>query len=104
MPKKRRSPLGLRGLKYTVSSCIYGVITCRSPLGLRGLKSIRRRYPAAPRWSQPSWAAWIEIANSRRKPSAGDCRSPLGLRGLKWFKIERRQALYFVAALLGCVD
>ena len=34
-------------------------------------------------WSQPSWAAWIEILVALFISSIGARRSPLGLRGLK---------------------
>ena len=78
----------------------------RSPFGLRGLKYPAPHGPACPAGSQPSWAAWIEIVyiadmrflTEESQPSwaawieIGEKnvsilfpfgRSPLGLRGLK---------------------
>ena len=34
-------------------------------------------------WSQPSWAAWIEMECAAEQIRERDRRSPLGLRGLK---------------------
>ena len=98
----RRSPLGLRGLKF-VNPTAYGFVKGRSPLGLRGLKYIAGRFSdifpgrsplglrglklkgySIDNWnnkSQPSWAAWIEIS------------------------FKTIYSIYLsVAALLGCVD
>ena len=62
----RRSPLGLRGLKLTVRMDKMIKEARRSPLGLRGLKSApENQYPTGA-LSQPSWAAWIEIASCSR--------------------------------------
>ena len=76
--------------------------------------------------SQPSWAAWIEIAAAVSKVLKPCGRSPHGLRGLKsaplilmvakalsqpswaaWIEISViiiRRKLQRVAALMGCVD
>ena len=57
-----RSPLGLRGLKYYSIQNVHLSILSRSPLGLRGLKftsSLPENTEKAP--SQPTRAAWIEI-------------------------------------------
>ena len=77
--------------------------------------------------SQPSWAAWIEIAfsavthiPSRRRSPHGlrglkyflkralsmpvSSRSPHGLRGLKWQRGKPGAYYARVAALMGCVD
>ena len=57
---------------------------CRSPLGLRGLKSLNISLKELKTVkSQPTRAAWIEIAIgiTLSLPAAG--RSPLRLRGLK---------------------
>ena len=99
----RRSPLGLRGLKYFLLCAYYTTIL-----------------------SQPSWAAWIEITMLQCKSILTLRRSPLGLRGLKYFTNKflnpetGRSPLglrglkligsvlnsghLLVAALLGCVD
>ena len=60
---KGRSPLGLRGLKYPCSVLRRCLPVRRSPLGLRGLKySVSRKSLCLQRPSQPTRAAWIEIA------------------------------------------
>ena len=88
---------------------------CRSPLGLRGLKF--RSYTRSrgciwsqPSWaawiemtlytrlmpgggSQPSWAAWIEISGTRHTLPTRIGRSPLGLRGLKSNAVLRDKRL-----------
>ena len=60
----RRSPLGLRGLKFIVVSR-YNAEYGRSPLGLRGLKYMAALLSVSLFLSQPSWAAWIEMALPR---------------------------------------
>ena len=54
--------------------------------------------------SQPSWAAWIEIKGFINVVNLITCRSPLGLRGLKFFLCLFCIYTIYVAALLGCVD
>ena len=102
-------------------------ISRRSPLGLRGLKFLKAA--AAIRWvgqSQPTRAAWIEIKLAFILAKRSISRSPLGLRGLKllaggrtlianrsqptraaWIEIFNSSSVggtYSVAAHSGCVD
>ena len=75
-----RSPLGLRGLKYTDIPASY--LSWQSQPSWAAWIEIKCRLPVkAILQSQPSWAAWIEIVSDSSSTST---RS--------------------VAALLGCVD
>ena len=60
----------------------------RSPLGLRGLKYQDTHLLFLSAKSQPSWAAWIEMDIARRSARRAISRSPFGLRGLKFVKIH----------------
>ncbi len=99
-----RSPLGLRGLKSFLISLRCYPRLCRSPLGLRGLKFIRFKIVIPAVLSQPTRAAWIEIARSVTGDWSVLCRSPLGLRGLKWQFLRVQADWRDVAAHSGCVD
>ena len=100
----RRSPLGLRGLKYLDTVQAGNIEASRSPLGLRGLKCYVMKKVYGEPASQPSWAAWIEIAYTDNAGSTDFGRSPLGLRGLKSRDYFGLPTGITVAALLGCVD
>ena len=60
----------------------------RSPLGLRGLKYFGDFSETDFTSSQPTRAAWIEIVNQLERGILGTRRSPLGLRGLKYALYE----------------
>ena len=76
----------------------------RSPLGLRGLKSFLDDTWQQGNWSQPSWAAWIEI--TRYLPYLVHVLVAALLAA--WIEITYSDyagsANISVAALLGCVD
>ena len=60
----------------------------RSPHGLRGLKYTTFRTNQKPSESQPAWAAWIEIIEDPVKIFFAEGRSPHGLRGLKFRRFQ----------------
>ena len=86
-----RSPLGLRGLKLK-GDYFYAQLGRRSPLGLRGLKCDHHNYGGVTQLSQPTRAAWIEIAIKAAREVGELRRSPLGLRGLKYVALLYKQS------------
>ena len=54
-------------------------------------------------WSQPSWAAWIEMAATAIKPTCWKSQ-PSWAAWIEIFSIPVSIWFSFVAALLGCVD
>ena len=81
LEKTGRTPRGVRGLKYLLTSFQPGTIICRTPRGVRGLKSLCSCFLLLFPASHPSRGAWIEM------PS-----------------YTRNRIINRVAPLAGCVD
>ena len=56
-----RTPRGVRGLKYAVSTAEAAIAARRTPRGVRGLKFANLRIFNRGNESHPSRGAWIEI-------------------------------------------
>ena len=78
----RRTPHGVRGLKFERLDGIIGVAG-RTPHGVRGLKFETANTPRDPGQSHPSRGAWIEIDITRLLVDKRKGRTPHGVRGLK---------------------
>ena len=77
---------------------------CRTPHGVRGLKCQcadgRRPRPK----SHPAWGAWIEISRELIIMLLQSRRTPYGVRGLKFALNVETLLTLGVAPRMGCVD
>ena len=76
----------------------------RTPHGVRGLKYDRVYASKKSAGSHPARGAWIEIQYCGNTGDASDGRTPHGVRGLKFVHRLSALSLGKVAPRTGCVD
>ena len=80
----RRTPYGVRGLKFHVVGANKLPDLSRTPYGVRGLKCFQRQFHALRLLSHSVWGAWIEMILPRSLLHWLHRRTPYGVRGLKF--------------------